>query len=211
MTIQPSADGRAEMPAEPPKWEPLTPQQVAERMRDLDIPWWIAGGWALDLFAGRQTRAHADIEVSVFRADEAKLRRQLVGWEFFVADAGTLTPLSDQKALPEAAHELWAREKGHDAWQLEILVEERDGDRWVYRRDPRIGAHVRDLGRFSNDGIPYIRPDVQLLYKSKSSRGVDESDLIALLPRLDAYQRATLSAWISAGDPTHRWLARLKF
>jgi hypothetical protein len=30
-----------------------------------------------------------------------------------------------------------------------------------------------------------------------------------VLPRLDAAQRATLSAWISATDPTHRWLARL--
>ena len=211
MTIEPRPDGRSVAPAEPPKWEPLAPQQVAELLRGLEVPWWIAGGWALDLFAGRQTRAHADIEVSVFRADEAKLRRQLSGWEFFVADAGALTPLPDDEALPAAAHEMWARERGHDAWQLEILVEEREGDRWVYRRNPRIGVHVRDLGRFSNDGIPYIRPDVQLLYKSASSRGVDESDLITLLPRLDAYQRATLSAWISASDPTHRWLARLKF
>lgn len=193
------------------KWEPFMPQQVAERMRGVDVPWWVAGGWALDLFAGHQTRAHTDIEISVFRADEAKVRRHLHGLDCSVAAAGTLTPLRDDQPLPDQAHEMWCRERGHDAWQLEILVEERDGDRWVYRRDPRIGVHVRDLGRFSNDGIPYIRPDVQLLYKSKSTRGVDESDLITLLPRLDAYQRATLSAWISAGDPTHRWLARLKF
>ena len=204
-------DGRADIQSEQPKWEPLAPQQVAELLRGVDVPWWIAGGWALDLFAGRQTRAHGDIEISVFRGDEAKVRERLKGWEFFIADTGTLTPLRDDEALPPASHALWCRERGRDAWQLEILVEERDGERWVYRRDPRIGANVRDLGRFNNYGIPYIRPDVQLLYKSKSSRGVDESDLIALLPRLDAYQRATLSAWISAGEPTHRWLARLKF
>lgn len=201
------------VPATPdlPKWEPLTTQQVAELLRGVDFPWWIAGGWALDLFAGRQTRAHNDIEIAVFRADVEKIRARLAGWELSVAENGTFTAWTAGAPLPASAHELWCRERGHDAWQLEILVEEREGDRWVYRRDHRIGVHVRDLGRFSNDGIPYIRADVQLLYKSKHSRGVDESDLIAALPRLDAYQRATLSAWIGASDPTHRWLARLKF
>lgn len=211
MTIEPRAGSPVADAAAAPKWEPFTPQQVAELMRGLDVPWWIAGGWALDLFTGRQTRAHADIEISVFRADEPKVRRHLRGLECSVVADGTLTPLATDGTLSASAHELWCRERGRDAWQLEILVEEREGDRWVYRRHPRIGLHVRDLGRFSNEGLPYIRPDVQLLYKSKSSRGIDESDLIALLPRLDAYQRATLSAWISADDPAHRWLARLKF
>jgi hypothetical protein len=193
------------------KWEPLTPQQVAELLRGVDVPWWIAGAWALDLFAGRQTRAHEDIEISVFRGDEDKIRERLKGWEFFVVSEGTLTPLVGRKPLPPTAHEIWGRERGRETWQLEILIEERQLGRWVYRRDERIGVHEKDIGRFTNDGIPYIRPDIQLLYKSKGGRAVDEADLLAVLPRLDAAHRATLSAWVSAGDPTHRWLARLKF
>ena len=196
--------------AENAKWEPLTPQQVAELLRGVDVPWWIAGAWALDLFAGRQTRAHEDIEISVFRGDEDKIRQRLAGWEFFVAKDGTLTPLAPGKTLPASAHELWCRERGRETWRLEILVEERERERWVYRRDQRIGVNAKDIGRFTNDGIPYIRPDIQLLYKSKAPRAVDESDLLAVLPRLDAAHRATLFVWISAGDPTHRWLARLK-
>jgi hypothetical protein len=191
------------------KWEPLTPQQVVELLRGFDAPWWIAGGWALDLYLGRQTRAHNDIEVSVFRPDEQRLRRHLRGWEHFIPESGTLTPIADDDALPSAAHELWSRERGHAAWQLEVLVEEREGDRWVYRRDPRIGARAKDIGRFTNDGIPYIRPDIQLLYKAKSPRPVDESDLLSVLPRLDVYQRATLVAWLGATDASHRWIARL--
>ena len=193
-----------------PKWEPLTPEQVAQLLRGIDIPWWIAGGWALDLFLGRQTRAHNDIEICVYRGDVERLRKHLRAWEMSIADAGSLTPLGEKEPLPKEAHELWYRERGHETWQLEVLLEERVGDRWTYRRDPRIGAHAKDIGRFTNEGVPFIRPDIQLLYKSKGSRAVDESDLIALLPRLDAAQRATLSAWISAVDPTHRWLARLK-
>ncbi len=200
------------VPATPllPPWEPLTPEQVAELLRGLGAPWWIAGGWALDLFMGRQTRAHDDIEIALFRADAETVRVHLAGWEFFIAESGTLAPWASEAALPASAHELWTRERGRDAWQLEILVEEREGDRWAYRPHPRIGAHVRDIGRVTESGIPYIRPEIQLLYKSKSSRAVDESDLITMLPRLDAAQRASLVAWLFTTSPGHRWLERLK-
>ena len=190
------------------RWQPLTPEEVAALMRGLDIPWWIAGGWALDLFIGHGTRAHNDIEIAVFRDDVEKVRTHLKGWEHFIAEKGTFTPW--RGALPPTAHELWSRERGHEPWQLEILVEERAGDRWLYRRDREIGAHVKDIGRVTAAGIPYIRPDIQLLYKSKAPRAVDESDLISVLPKLDVAQRATLSAWVSKADPAHRWTLRLK-
>jgi hypothetical protein len=191
------------------KWEPLTPQQVVALLRGADFPWWIAGAWALDLFVGRQTRAHNDVEISVFRSDESKVRERLKGWEFFIAKDGTLVALAGDESLPVTAHAIWCRERGREAWQLEILIEERKEGRWFYRRNERVGAHEKDIGRFTNDGIPYLRPDIQLLYKSKAPRAVDESDLLAVLPRLDAAQRATLLAWISADEPTHRWIARL--
>jgi len=205
-----SIDPRA-IPATPEnsRWEPLTPQQVAERLRGVDFPWWIAGGWALDLFLGRQTRAHNDIEIAIFRGEEEKLRAHLKGWEFVVAESGTFIPWG-KEPLPPAAHEIWSREKGRETWQLEILIEERQGARWTYRRDADVGALARDIGRFNNEGIPYIRPDIQLLYKSKGARASDETDLITVLPRLDPAQRATLSAWLWTVDPGHRWLERLK-
>jgi hypothetical protein len=203
MVNSPSTDERADE-----RWQPLTPEQVAKLLRGLEIPWWIAGGWALDLFVGHGTRAHNDIEIAVFRDDVEKLRVHLKGWEHFIAEKGTFTPW--RGALPPSAHELWSRERGHETWQLEILIEEREGDRWVYRRDRDIGAHAKDIGRVTADGIPYIRPDIQLLYKSKGGRPVDESDLLAVLPTLDPAQKATIAAWISKADPVHRWLGRLK-
>jgi hypothetical protein len=195
--------------AENSRWEPLTPQEVADLLRGSGFPWWIAGGWALDLFMGRQTRAHTDIEIALFRGDEEKLRAQLKGWEYVIAETGIFIPWG-KEPLPSTAHEIWSREKGRDAWQLEILIEERVGGRWTYRRNADIGALAKDIGRFTNDGIPYIRPDIQLLYKSKGARASDESDLLTVLPRLDAAQRATLFAWVSTVDPAHRWLERLR-
>ena len=202
--------GAAPTTPEPPRWEPLTPQQVAALLRGLEIPWWIAGGWALDLYLGRQSRAHEDIEIAVFRGDLEKLRAHLRGWELFIAEKGELTALGAREPLPQSAHVVWCREKSHVAWQLEILVEERTGARWTYRRDPDVGAMAKDIGRYSSEGIPYVRPDIQLLYKSKDPRAVDETDLITLLPRLDQAQRATLAAWLWTTSPGHRWIERLK-
>lgn len=192
------------------RWDPLTIEQVAELMRGVGVPWWVAGGWAIDLFIGRQTRAHDDIEIAVYRDDLDALRAQLRGWEIFVAESGTLTPLPTDGPLPVSSHELWSRERGHDAWELEILVEERTGDRWTYRRDDRIGLHWMDIGRVTPEGIRYIRPEIQLLYKSKQARARDESDLITVLPHLDAAQRGFLAGALSLASPTHRWLARLR-
>lgn len=177
-----------------PRWEPLTPEQVRDLLRDVKVPWFVAGGWALDLFLGRATRAHSDIDIAVFRADLDAVKNALRGWEF--------EENQDQ-------HSIRSRERGKEAWQLEILVEEREGDRWVYRRNKDIGVRAVDVGRTTPDGIPYIRPEIQLLYKSASARASDETDFLTLLPRLDPAQKAFLSAGLWTTKPGHRWLGRL--
>ena len=203
-------DVRADSPSEPPRWEPFTVEQVAERLAAAAFPWWIAGGWALDLFLTRQTRAHGDIDVAIFRGDERALARHLPSLELVIAERAGLAPWSGDAPLPASAHQLWARERGRDVWQLEVLLEERSEDRWVYRRDASIRLRAADIGRRTAEGVPYLRPEIQLLYKSKEARAVDESDLIALLPRLDPAQRGFLAAALWKVAPGHRWLERLK-
>jgi Aminoglycoside-2''-adenylyltransferase len=38
-----------------------TPRDVARHLAGIAAPWYVAAGWALDLFRGRQTREHGDI------------------------------------------------------------------------------------------------------------------------------------------------------
>ncbi|MGM7683701.1 nucleotidyltransferase domain-containing protein [Cytobacillus sp. Hm23] len=38
-------------------------------MSSYNKPWFIAGGWAIDLFIGKQTRPHHDLEIAIFRKD----------------------------------------------------------------------------------------------------------------------------------------------
>ena len=42
-----------------------TPSEIAQRLAGIPTPWYVAAGWALDLFRGRQTRQHADIEIAI--------------------------------------------------------------------------------------------------------------------------------------------------
>jgi hypothetical protein len=47
---------------------------VASLLSGLTVPWWITGGWAIDLAAGHVTRDHADVNVIMLERDEHALR-----------------------------------------------------------------------------------------------------------------------------------------
>jgi hypothetical protein len=193
------------------RWEPLSLEAVKQLFASVTAPWWIAGGHAIDMFIGHETRTHNDIEVAVLRRDQLVFRDALASWDVQIAHAGALIPWKRGEPVSDPAHhEAWARETPSGPWRLEILFEESDGTRWAYRRDDRIGLHVADLGRRDAYGIQFIRPEVALLYKSKSPRPVDETDFLYALPRLDVAQKGWLSGALWTIDPGHRWLERLK-
>lgn len=56
------------------RWQPWHSQEVTTFFAALLVPWWIAGGWAIDLFLGRQTREHQDIDVLILRRDHQAVR-----------------------------------------------------------------------------------------------------------------------------------------
>jgi hypothetical protein len=101
-------------------------------------------------------------------------------------------------------HELWARREATGPWQAEFLLNEADGERWVYRRDPAVSLPLDRAG----DGH-VLAPEIVLLYKSKEPRERDEADLAAVAPELSPEQRAWLRAAIARTQPGHPWLALL--
>jgi hypothetical protein len=81
------------------------------------------------------------------------------------------------------------------------------GDRWVYRRDHRITRPLTELTRRSAQGIPYLAPDVQLLFKARTNpRPKDEHDYAVALPLLDAASRQWLTAALGICAPEHPWV-----
>jgi hypothetical protein len=191
-------------------WEPLSPLDVKRLLAPVSAPWWLAGGHALDLFIGHETRKHVDVDVSVLRRDQQAFRDALAKWDLQIAHGGELIPWKPGETLAPEHHQVWARETPAGPWRLELLFEESEGKRWAYRRNPRIGLNVADLGRRDATDMPFIRPEVNLLYKSKEPRPVDETDFLYALPRLDVAQKSWLVGALYTIEPTHRWIERLK-
>jgi hypothetical protein len=70
------------------------------------------------------------------------------------------------RVLSLDAHSLWRRPTSADPWAIELLLDEADGETWVCRRGPRIRRPMPTVVRRSSDGLPYLAPEMQLLYKS---------------------------------------------
>ncbi|MFF8841903.1 nucleotidyltransferase domain-containing protein [Streptomyces sp. NPDC015127] len=194
------------------RWVPDRPEDVAAVLAKADFPWWIAGGYAIELAAGRELRPHSDLDVLVLRRDQALVRDLLADWDLHVADPpgqGKLRPWRPGEVLQPPLHDIWCRRRPEAPWSIQLMLDEAQGTQWVSRRDAAIRLPIDRLGRTSEAGIPYLAPEVQLFYKAKATREKDETDFRAVLPLLDAPARAWLADAIKAIAPDHPWLRRL--
>jgi lincosamide nucleotidyltransferase A/C/D/E len=183
-------------------WRALTVEEAQVELAGCPAPWWISGGHALELFAGRSWRMHDDLDVGIRRVDTVvvldHLRRG--GWDVVVAAAGLLTPW-DGGPLVEAAHQnnVWCR-RADGPWQLDVTVGEGDDSRWAYRRHPSI---TRPWARavLERDGVRHLAPELQLLFKSKDVRPKDTVDADEVVPALGGGGLALLRAQLGIDHP----------
>ena len=149
------------------RWEPYTPSDVAVLLADAPFRWWIAGGWALEL-AGGAPRPHGDVDVALLRPEHVRLREHLDQWDLHVAHAGALTPW-DGRAVEPRANAIWARERPDAPWRIDFKLELVDGEHWVYRRDATYRVPIAEIGIVTEDGIPYLRPEIAERYGTDSA------------------------------------------
>ncbi len=191
-------------------WEPPSLQEAKALFGGLGAPWWVAGGWAIDLFLGRQTRPHSDVDLAVLRGDQERLQQQLAGWDIRVAHDGELTPWAAGDWLVSPRHQFWARPAPEAAWALEILLEEHRGDDWVFRRGASVTLPFDRFGRTSSDGIPYVCPEVALLFKAKEpDLERNAHDFASAARVLDDSAREWLRNALAMAHPGHPWLGPL--
>ena len=180
---------------------------LAELLAAFPRAWFLCGGWAVDAWLGRQTRAHADIDLAVFAHDLDAVQDHFAGWQLLGHD--DLTPDSedqwDGRALVLPAH-VHARGEGFD---LDIQVGALSGGNLVLNEAPFV---ARDLAACTGEcpwGLPALLPEVLLYYKARELRDRDEADFRALLPHLDEGQIDWLREVIARLEPQHSWLAAL--
>lgn len=185
-------------------WDPLGLDEAVALMRGCPALWWIVGGWAIDLFLGSETRKHSDVDVVVRRADQGLLRARFSGWDIQVAVDGKLEPWAGYLEPPRNG--LWARSNPNCGWQLQFILAQHAGDDWLYRHDDSIRLPLAEAILHDEHGVPFARPEIVLLSKSRLVREHDEQDFDAVLPRLDQTSRERLLAWLPAA---HDWRSQL--
>lgn len=187
-------------------WQPWEPSEVAERLRGVSARWYVLAGWALDLYLGRQTRPHDDIEIGVRSDDFPSLVAALDGCELVVVGDGKAWPLTEDTL--RAHRQTWVRESG-GPWRLDVIRELWDDDDWLYRRDDRIRRPAASALAETNDAIPFLQPEIVLLFKAKAPRPKDDADLAAVLPHLAHDGRSWLIDALRLTRPGHPWIELL--
>jgi hypothetical protein len=194
-------------PVGDPPWQAWSPAQIARRLATVSVPWCVAAGWALDLFRGETTREHEDLEIAVPAAGFPAIRAALPELTWQAAGSGQLFPV-DHAAF-DLTHQTWGRSSDSGLYRIDVFREPHEGRTWICRRDPAVRRPYETLIARSHDGIPYMAPEVVLLFKAKSSRPKDLKDFLGALPLLTPQARDWLAATLLLVHPGHAWLAML--
>ncbi|WP_318614764.1 nucleotidyltransferase domain-containing protein [Sporosarcina sp. YIM B06819] len=185
-----------------------TCRKVNEWMLKFDGKWGIAGGWAIDLFVGEETRPHSDIEVALFREDQQALRKALPDWSFEKVVKGELISW-EKEWLELPVHELHGVHKQRVGERLEVLLNETKDGEWIFRRESSISFPESSLFLVPNEGVPYLHPAVVLLYKAKNAREKDHADFDAVKDLLKVEDKEWLRKALWVHVPEHKWIQEL--
>jgi aminoglycoside-2''-adenylyltransferase len=199
----------AEIEALDARWSSCwTPSEVAHHLAGIATPWCVAAGWALDLFRGKQIREHGDIEIAIPAARFPEVRDRFPGYVFDAAGSGRIWENATPDVLA-ATHQTWLRDPPTGNYLLDVFREPHDGDTWICRHDETIRLPYSDIILHNQDGIPYLAPELVLLFKAKNARKKDRADFAETVPHMARAQRETFAALLAHAHPGHSWLAEL--
>jgi hypothetical protein len=194
---------------------------VGSLLSGLTVPWWITGGWAIDLAVGHVTRDHTDVDVMMLERDEHALRG-LTGVDIQLIAGGQPGPWPAGRRLtavpapgPKPPVTGPGRRvgdglvlRGEDLpLPADVIPAGAVGAIWIYKK----GSHVftrplADITRY-RQGIPSLAPEVVLLIKARPGTDRpgtdnDQRDFEAALPTLGAEQRL----WLKDAIERPSWL-----
>lgn len=187
---------------------------LLQPVEGLSVPWCVAGGWAIDLWVGRVTRSHHDVDLFVARADQRAVHRHFAGRTVVkviphpdgLVGEGTLLPW-DGTWLDLPIHQIFA--DALDGDRIEVLFGEIHDRVWRSWRSSEVELPLDRLIVTGETGIPALAPEVVLLFKAPLQRPWDEEDLSVVLPHLPAERRDWLVDAVERSHPGNPWIERL--
>jgi hypothetical protein len=191
---------------------------VCHFMESWPGPWWVAGGWAIDLWAGGASREHEDIELAVPRRDQAALRALVADWRSYTPKLNRWAPMDDGEVL-EPPRAMWQLRRTPGTRvpvdgmppRWEFVLTEIEGGEWRFALDPSVRLPLERVVVRSPLGPPVASPEIVLLHKAFNDppRPKDDHDFLWVRERLSEAQRGWLRAHLERLLPAHRWLPRL--
>lgn len=185
---------------------------VRALFHDYPCRYWIAGGWALDLFADRVRRPHDDVDALVLARDLDQVAKTFTRPRPSVQnpETGDRRPWAPGEQLAPGPNALVFPDGMHPC-PLQILLAASDADQWVYHRGRgTIRKPLDEITLRSPDGLPYLAPEIVLLFKSRGGRPKDNDDFADVAELLDPERRRWLFDRIAPRYPEHPWLPDLR-
>jgi hypothetical protein len=175
--------------------------EVAEALGPLRAPFFFAGGWAIDLHLGRVTREHHDVDVLVMRRDHLRLHEVLKAFTLkkivphpdgMPPNRGTIIDWPPGERLELPVHQINAYRAGESEPAFQVMLAESRESEWIFRRNPAITMPILQIGFHPLWGLPYLAPEIVLLFKTKHLEARDRIDFGNVLPALSADARQWL-------------------
>jgi len=91
---------------------------------------------------------------------------------------------------------LWCRKGPEQPWCIDITIGEGDREFWIFRRDPTVRIPWPEAFLRSDRDVPYLAPDLQILFKSKDPRPKDDLDATEVIPELTSVERSRLHRFL---------------
>ncbi|MDE7297805.1 MAG: hypothetical protein K2N94_03105 [Lachnospiraceae bacterium] len=193
----------------------------------------ICGGYAVDLFLGRESRLHGDIDILAYWTERDKiiLYMQSLGFEVYEMLGGGrahhITDVADQKRVKrnifcckpdcELVSLVGTEEKGiflidfrHIGQTklnfIEFLFNERTDTEFIYARNHAV-RRTLEKAVLHYDNIPFLSPELCLLYKSTDTeREGYQQDYELASEAMSPEQREWLDDALGLTNPEgHKW------
>lgn len=178
-------------------------EEVTKLMGNMVDEWAVCGGDAIDLFVGKTTRLHKDMDIAVFWNDREQIIDSFLntGWRIFEPDNGLLREILSIQDDLCTEDNLWCIKANSNSYEIrniydnfyeitterkhqdimdfiELLLNRKEDDLFLYKRNPSI--NLSNAIHYTKENIPYLAPKMVLLYKSifvKFTKSTQKNDI----------------------------------
>ena len=201
-------------------------------MVGIGVDYALCGGHAIDLFLGKKTRPHKDIDVLVYWEDRDIVVQHLLNEDWDVYEpCGTaylhkINSVSDQKRVKA---NIWCVKRSNRHYKftehekdvyavdfdgseqvrldyVEFLFNTRKDGYFLYARNHDVKMSLADAVHLTSN-IPFLAPEIILLYKSNSDNPDYQLDFENATKEMSTAQLEWLRESLSIMFPNgHRWL-----